>query len=105
MRQFIQEQLQIVSFIEALSADEDGVLAGVSAGNPGIEIGPEDIGTLSFTSGSTGIPKGGCARHHQGGAHAHTSSCGGGGGGGAQVCAVGTFRTRTFTRGWRKSLA
>ena len=50
--------MQIVSYIEALSADEDGILAGISAENPNVEIGPDDIGTLSFTSGSTGIPKG-----------------------------------------------
>ena len=56
--QFIAEHLEILSYIEALAADTDGVLAGMSAEDPDVEIGPDDIGTLSFTSGSTGIPKG-----------------------------------------------
>jgi len=35
----------------------------IPATNPKIEIGPNDIGTLSFTSGSTGRPKGVRGRH------------------------------------------
>ena len=56
--QFIADNLNILCHIPALAADDDGILAGVSTVNPCIEIGPDDIGTLSFTSGSTGIPKG-----------------------------------------------
>jgi len=56
--QFIEENLKILCHIPALSPDEDGVLANAPDTDTGVEIGPDDIGTLSFTSGSTGIPKG-----------------------------------------------
>lgn len=54
--------------IEDLEISEDGSsLAGVPADasedNTGVEIGPDDIPTLSFTSGSEGIPKGVRGRH------------------------------------------
>lgn len=54
--------------IPNLEISEDGMtLAGVPSGtseqNTGVEIGPDDIPTLSFTSGSEGIPKGVRGRH------------------------------------------
>ncbi len=33
-------------------------LAAVAATDPGVPVGPEHVSTLSFTSGSTGVPKG-----------------------------------------------
>ncbi|CAG8507913.1 10748_t:CDS:10 [Acaulospora morrowiae] len=76
--EYIQENLDIKCTILALSILDDGFIRG---GNDGpikdvlnnvrdrvsqdidILIGPDSIGTLSFTSGSTGIPKGVRGRH------------------------------------------
>ena len=39
------------------------ILSSCRPNNPGVEIFPNDVGTLSFTSGSTGIPKAVRGRH------------------------------------------
>lgn len=73
VREYIQKELQVVCEIPQLKLNKDGCLLGGSDGkggdvldsvrdkasqNVGVVIGPDSIGTLSFTSGSTGIPKG-----------------------------------------------
>lgn len=77
VREYIQKEEDIVCEIPSLKINKDGHLTGGAAGNGdvldtvrekasqdvGIVIGPDSIGTLSFTSGSTGIPKGVRGRH------------------------------------------
>ncbi|CAI2169598.1 18048_t:CDS:10 [Funneliformis geosporum] len=78
VRTYIQENLQIKCEIPALEILDDGFLKGGdingdgdaldsvrdrAAEGAGLIIGPDSIGTLSFTSGSTGIPKGVRGRH------------------------------------------
>ncbi|KAG9305834.1 hypothetical protein G9A89_006245 [Geosiphon pyriformis] len=78
VRSYIQEKLSIRCEIPALQISEgsQGLKGGEVDGNDilnmvhdretqdvGIIIGPDSIGTLSFTSGSTGIPKGVRGRH------------------------------------------
>jgi L-aminoadipate-semialdehyde dehydrogenase len=49
--------------MEMLQAGKEGVLAEHSTSDPKVEVSPHNICTLSFTSGTTGIPKGVMGRH------------------------------------------
>lgn len=75
---YIKSDLDIKIRIPELEFNTEGVLKGGNNGSedifdsvrdeyenkePGIVLGPDSIGTLSFTSGSTGIPKGVRGRH------------------------------------------
>ncbi|KAI8843067.1 hypothetical protein BC829DRAFT_425943 [Chytridium lagenaria] len=77
---YIKEKLSIQCFVPELEILDDGTLRGgvpegktegdvldhvrsFSGEDVGVVIGPDSIGTLSFTSGSTGIPKGVRGRH------------------------------------------
>ena len=50
--------------IEEGSADVLAPQTGLAETDPNVVIGPDSIGTLSFTSGSTGVPKGVKGRHY-----------------------------------------
>lgn len=78
VRAFIEQELKIVCEVPALEINNKGQLSGglnsdgldilsasqsLASTHPGVELGPDSIGTLSFTSGSTGIPKGVRGRH------------------------------------------
>ena len=72
MNQYIEESLSVRCFIPELELSSDNLTGGLTKNGqdvlfhllekknirPQIPIGPDSIGTLSFTSGSTGIPKG-----------------------------------------------
>ncbi|KAH8101926.1 alpha-aminoadipate reductase Lys1p [Cristinia sonorae] len=78
VREFISTELKIRVEVPALELLPDGKVAGGSDGeddvlkthahladtDPNVVIGPDSVGTLSFTSGSTGIPKGVRGRHY-----------------------------------------
>ena len=49
---------------EGGSADVLAPQARLAETDPNVVIGPDSIGTLSFTSGSTGVPKGVKGRHY-----------------------------------------
>jgi L-aminoadipate-semialdehyde dehydrogenase len=65
----------VIVEVPSLQIESDGVLSGdlknelfyedalMKDKDPEIILGPDSIGTLSFTSGSTGIPKGVRGRH------------------------------------------
>lgn len=79
VRKCIQEELELRTEIPALELLEDGSVRGgaISQGaadclekqqslageSTNVILGPDSVGTLSFTSGSTGIPKGVKGRH------------------------------------------
>lgn len=75
---YIHQNLKLLSQVVSLSMNDAGALSACDSNstndifgesgftnksNTGIVIGPDSIGTLSFTSGSTGIPKGVRGRH------------------------------------------
>lgn len=82
VRDFLTEELLIRTEIPALRLNPDGSLVGGTSlisgetddvlrachklkdTDPNVVIGPDSVGTLSFTSGSTGIPKGVKGRHY-----------------------------------------
>ncbi|KAG0189644.1 large subunit of alpha-aminoadipate reductase [Apophysomyces sp. BC1034] len=79
VRQYIKTEQNVVCEIPGLEMDSNGRVSGgnlsgsstdvldsvrhLAAEDAGVVIGPDNIGTLSFTSGSTGIPKGVRGRH------------------------------------------
>lgn len=79
VRQFLSEELKIRVEVPALEilpsgeiqggldADHNDILKSYSNlgdTDPNVVLGPDSVGTLSFTSGSTGIPKGVKGRHY-----------------------------------------
>ncbi|KAI6104324.1 hypothetical protein F5141DRAFT_182380 [Pisolithus sp. B1] len=78
VREFLSNNLKIRVEVPALAFSPSGdILGGLVDGvdvlesryhlaetDPNVIIGPDSVGTLSFTSGSTGIPKGVKGRHY-----------------------------------------
>lgn len=77
VRKYLEDELHILTEIPALSIQDDGSLLGgiingvdslaeliaLKSKGTGIVVGPDSNPTLSFTSGSEGIPKGVRGRH------------------------------------------
>ncbi|TIB69283.1 alpha-aminoadipate reductase Lys1p [Wallemia mellicola] len=78
VKDYITQELDLRVQVPALSLTKDGLKGGSLDGqsdvlanpapnevqHPGVVLGPDSVGTLSFTSGSTGIPKGVMGRHY-----------------------------------------
>lgn len=72
VQEYIDQNLQLRTFIPGIALQPDGSIVGGSladytsyADQPaGVVLGPDSHATLSFTSGSTGIPKGVKGRHY-----------------------------------------
>lgn len=80
VREFLSTELKVRVEVPALEVLPDGTVAGganadgetdvlettrrLADTDPDIVLGPDSVGTLSFTSGSTGIPKGVKGRHY-----------------------------------------
>ncbi|EGO03599.1 hypothetical protein SERLA73DRAFT_101841 [Serpula lacrymans var. lacrymans S7.3] len=78
VREFLSTELKIRVEVPALELECDGNILGgsregvdvlsshvnIAETDPNVSLGPDSIGTLSFTSGSTGIPKGVKGRHY-----------------------------------------
>lgn len=79
VREFLNSELKIRVEVPALEVFPDGTIVGglgsegvedvlhshshLGDTDPNVALGPDSVGTLSFTSGSTGIPKGVKGRH------------------------------------------
>jgi L-2-aminoadipate reductase len=78
VRQFITEELTIRTEVPALEIKPEGSIRGgvcfsedvlyncqkLKDTDPNVVLGPDSVGTLSFTSGSTGVPKAVKGRHY-----------------------------------------
>ncbi|KAJ1895207.1 large subunit of alpha-aminoadipate reductase [Kickxella alabastrina] len=72
VREYVAAELDVVCTVPGLALQDDGSLdLGIEQGefdeseeDDVIAVGPDSVGTLSFTSGSTGIPKGVRGRHY-----------------------------------------
>lgn len=78
VREFLSNNLRIRVEVPALEFSSTGIILGgvvngtdmlksrshLSETDPNVILGPDSIGTLSFTSGSTGVPKGVKGRHY-----------------------------------------
>ena len=77
VRSYIDEELHLKAEVPSLSLSDNGVLVGGEIGGkdvfhrartkasspPNAQVGPDSVPTLSFTSGSEGIPKAVLGRH------------------------------------------
>ena len=78
VREFISQELKVKVEVPGVEVHPDGSVSGgfgeadeeffkshphLGDTDPNIALGPDSVGTLSFTSGSTGIPKGVKGRH------------------------------------------